>query len=141
MPDVTAARLWALNHRVLISVLRDCDRDFDALDLDAKEFFVLAAVPEWPYPAELADGLVIPKASVSVYVRNLESQGLLGRQIDPGDLRRHRLHLTPRGQDVLERALEALSGVFEERLGRLTAVERVQLGQLLDKLVTDAPAR
>lgn len=139
MVDVSAARMWGLNHRVLTSVLSDCVGEFEDLGLDAKEFFVLAAIEDWPYPAQLATHLVVPKPTVTGYVKSLESKGFVRREIDHGDLRRHRLVLTPAGEDALQRALAVMSRVFDGWLARLDAGERAQLQRLLEK-VLEAPS-
>src|ERR1044072_5704710 len=95
--SIDAAQLWTLNHRLLTVVLDACSADLAELGLESKEFFVLAEVAAAPEPAELAAKLVIPKASVTVYVRNLVAKGFVRREIDDADLRRHRLPLTPQG--------------------------------------------
>jgi DNA-binding MarR family transcriptional regulator len=136
--SVDAALLWSLNHRVLTVVLDACSADMDDLGLDPKEFFVLAEVEDSPYPAELATNLVIPKASVTVYVRNLVAKGFLRREIDDSDLRRHRLVLTPEGVAARDRARAALAAEFERRLARVSPHDRSELQRiLLAMLATD----
>ena len=134
-----AAQLWKLNHRLLTLVLNGCSARFAALGIEPKEFFVLAEVATSPYPAELATVLATPKASVTVYVRNLVAKGLITREIDAGDLRRHRLLLTPAGEATRDAASEALAAEFETRLGALSAAQRDQLEALL-QLVLSADA-
>jgi DNA-binding MarR family transcriptional regulator len=131
----TAARIWALNHRLLTAVMNSCTEQLDELGLDTKEFFVLGEVDECRYPAELAARLMMPKASVTVYLRNLVAKGFVQREIDEGDLRRHRLAVTPDGQKVLDSALAALSFNFDQWLARLEAQERDELQRLLEKLL------
>jgi DNA-binding MarR family transcriptional regulator len=130
-----AARIWSLNHQVLTRVMNDCAPDIEALGLEAKEFFVLGEVDDCPYPAELAARLVLPKPSVTVYVKNLEAKGFVRREIDPADLRRHRLVVTPEGAQTLDKALEVLSAKFDEWLVRLNTDEQVELQRLLAKLL------
>ena len=84
--SVDAAQLWTLNHRLLTVVMDACSAELAALGLETKEFFVLAEVAASPYPAELAATLMIPKASVTVYVRSLVAKGLMRREIDDADL-------------------------------------------------------
>ncbi|MET0404376.1 MAG: hypothetical protein ABW123_18335 [Cystobacter sp.] len=43
-------------------------RPFAALELDTKEFFVLDEVDSSRYPAQLAEKLMLPKASITMYV-------------------------------------------------------------------------
>ncbi|HKU44551.1 MAG TPA: MarR family transcriptional regulator, partial [Polyangiales bacterium] len=80
------------------------------------------------------DALSMPKATVTVYVKSLEAAGLVRRQIDPDDLRRHRLTITPAGRKVVTKGLALLSDAFEARLARLSAAEQAQFGSLLEKL-------
>jgi DNA-binding MarR family transcriptional regulator len=128
---VDAAQLWTLNHRLLTVALDACSAEMADLGLETKEFFVLAEVAESPYPAELAVKLVIPKASVTVYVRNLVAKGFMRREIDGADLRRHRLVLTPAGEAARDRALAALATEFERRLARITPRDRTELQRIL----------
>jgi DNA-binding MarR family transcriptional regulator len=135
MTASNAARIWSLNHQVLTRVMNDCAPDIEALGLEAKEFFVLGEIDDCRYPAELAVRLVLPKPSVTVYLKNLEAKGFVRREIDPGDLRRHRLAVTEAGAATLEKALEILSAKFDEWLVRLNSEEQGQLQRLLAKLL------
>lgn len=129
--SVDAAQLWTLNHRLLTVVLDACSGEMAELGLETKEFFVLAEVATSPYPAELATKLVIPKASVTVYVRNLVAKGFMRREIDDTDLRRHRLALTPEGEDARARSLAALAAEFDRRLARILPQDRAELQRIL----------
>ncbi|MDC0673668.1 MarR family winged helix-turn-helix transcriptional regulator [Nannocystis radixulma] len=134
MTKIDAARLWSLNHRLLMSVIATVAAEVGALGLEVKELFVLSEVDEHPYPAELAAALLMPKPSMTVYVKRLEAAGFLRREIDPDDLRKHRLLITPAGRKVMQRGLTLLADAFAERLGRLSAGEQAQLRGLLEKL-------
>ena len=129
--SVDAAQLWTLNHRLLTVVLDACSAELAELGLEAKEFFVLAEVAASPYPAELAARLVIPKASVTVYVRNLVAKGFMRREIDDADLRRHRLVLTGEGEAARDRALTALGREFDRRLAKIAPRDRDELQRIL----------
>jgi DNA-binding MarR family transcriptional regulator len=135
--DYDAATMWRLNHRLLTVVLDDCVRGLGDLGLEAKEFFVLAELDQLHHPAELAARLVIPRPSLTVYLRNLERAGLAQREIDPDDLRRHRITLTPTGAATRERALDLLATAFRARLGRLDATEQETLERLLRKILDE----
>jgi DNA-binding MarR family transcriptional regulator len=128
---VDAARLWTLNHRLLTVVLDACTAELAELGLETKEFFVLAEVAASPYPAELAAKLVISKASMTGYVRNLVAKGFLRREIDEADLRRQRLILTPEGVTARDRALVTLATGFDRRLARITPADRSELERIL----------
>lgn len=133
-----AAQLWTLNHRLLTVVMDACSAELAALGLETKEFFVLAEVPASPYPAELAATLMIPKASVTVYVRSLVAKGFMRREIDDADLRRHRLVLTAEGEAARDRALAALATEFDRRLARIEPRDRTELRRILLALLEPA---
>jgi DNA-binding MarR family transcriptional regulator len=130
-----AAHLWSLNHRLVTVVLQACTPELDELGLETKEFFVLDEVCSSPYPAELAARLMLPRASVTSYVRNLVAKDLLRREIDESDLRRHRLELTSLGEEALARARGALARGFEERLARVTPADLADLRRILGDLL------
>jgi DNA-binding MarR family transcriptional regulator len=120
---------------VLLSVISCAERDICALGLESKELFLLAEIDEHAYPAELAATLSMPKATVTVYLKRLEAAGFVRREIDPTDLRRHRLLLTPAGRKVAADGLALLSEEFNKRLGRLTVAQQKDLKNLLEKIV------
>ncbi|MEV4016831.1 MarR family transcriptional regulator [Nonomuraea sp. NPDC052129] len=136
--SIDAAQLWTLNHRLLTVVLDACSADLAELGLESKEFFVLAEVAASPYPAELAAKLVIPKASVTVYVRNLVAKGFVRREIDDADLRRHRLVLTDEGEAARDRALTSLATEFDRRLATIAPRDRAELHRILLALLEPA---
>jgi DNA-binding MarR family transcriptional regulator len=133
--DVDAAKMWSLNYRLLQSVISSAEAGINALGLDTKELLVLAEIDEHPYPAELASVMSMPKATVTVYLKQLETAGFIRREIDTADLRRHRLLLTSAGRQAAKNGLALLSSAFDERLGRLTARQQNELKHLLEKIV------
>jgi MarR family transcriptional regulator, temperature-dependent positive regulator of motility len=135
MSVVDAAKIWSLNYRVLLAVISCAEADICALGLESKELFLLAEIDEHPYPAELAATLSMPKATVTVYLKRLEAAGFVRREIDPSDLRRHRLLPTPAGRQVAADGLALLSDEFNKRLGRLTVAQQKDLRNLLEKIV------
>ncbi|AFC41834.1 MarR family transcriptional regulator [Mycobacterium intracellulare MOTT-02] len=130
-----AAKIWSLNYRVLLSVISCAEADICALGLESKELFLLAEIDEHPYPAELAATLSMPKATVTLYLKRLEAAGFVRREIDPSDLRRHRLQLTTTGRRAARDGLKLLSDEFDKRLGRLTVAQRNDLRSLLEKIL------
>jgi MarR family transcriptional regulator, temperature-dependent positive regulator of motility len=133
-PD-DAAKIWSLNYQVLLSVISTVDADITALGLDSKELFLLAEIDEHPYPAELATTLSMPKATVTVYLKRLEAAGFVLRQIDPADLRRHRLQTTPAGRQATKDGLSLLSDAFGKRLERLSKSQQKELKNLLEQIL------
>jgi MarR family transcriptional regulator, temperature-dependent positive regulator of motility len=135
MPLDDAAKIWSLNYRLLVSVIASVEADITALGLDSKELFLLAEVDEHPYPAELAATMCMPKATVTVYLKRLEAAGFVRREIDPTDLRRHRLELTPAGRQATKNGLALLSDAFSKRLERLTRAQQKELKNLLEQIL------
>jgi MarR family transcriptional regulator, temperature-dependent positive regulator of motility len=135
MPLDDAAKIWSLNYRLLVSVIASVEANITALGLDSKELFLLAEVDEHPYPAELAATMCMPKATVTVYLKRLEAAGFVRREIDPTDLRRHRLELTPAGRQATKNGLALLSDAFSKRLERLTRAQQKELKNLLEQIL------
>jgi DNA-binding MarR family transcriptional regulator len=129
-----ASGVWSLNYRLVTAVIASVVPGLSALGLEIKELFVLGAIDEHPHPAQLAERLCMPKPSVTVYLKRLESSGLVRREIDPADLRRHRLSVTPAGRKRMTQGLALLSRAFEARLSRLSAADQAQLVAMLEKL-------
>lgn len=134
MAKINAAQIWSLNYRLLSSVIAGANDDIAALGLEIKEFFVLAEIEVCPFPAKLAVRLSMPKPTITVYVKSLEAAGFVRREIDPEDLRRHRLVVTPAGRKIATRASAVLTEAFGARLVRLSASERDEFQKLLEKL-------
>ena len=135
MPLDDAAKIWSLNYRVLLSVISSVEADITALGLDSKELFLLAEIDEHPYPAELAATMSMPKATVTLYLKRLEAAGFVHHQIDPDDLRRHRLQLTPAGRQATKDGLALLSDAFGKRLERITRAQQKELNKLLEQIL------
>jgi DNA-binding MarR family transcriptional regulator len=77
----------------------------------------------------------MPKATVTVYLKRLEAAGFVRREIEPADLRRHRLLLTPAGRQAATDGLSLLAEAFDERLRRLTVAQQKDLKNLLEKIL------
>lgn len=134
MAKLDVPRMWALNYRLFAAVIGEVAPSLQAIGVEVKELFLLAELDAHPHPAALADALLIPKPSVTVYVKRLEGAGLVKREIDCTDLRRFKLSLTPEGRKTMTRGLALLSEVFGERLGRLTAAQQIEYKSLLEKM-------
>jgi len=108
------------------------------LELEPSQFAVLRGVgfDEGRSQQALAERLRISPSRVVAIVDDLESRQLLERRPHPSDRRVRNLHVTSRGRELLDQAIE-LARQHEQRLGEgLTDAERTQLLDLLDKLAT-----
>lgn len=133
--EVNAARIFRLTLQLSAETLNGAAPEIEALGLEPKEFYVLDAMEEHPYPAELSRHLSMPKPTITAYLKNLRARELIARAIDPADLRRHRLQLTTSGRDVLATAQAHLFGRYGARLLRLSRREQDELVKILGKLV------
>jgi DNA-binding MarR family transcriptional regulator len=134
MAKIDITKVWALNYRLVTSVIGEVAPALRELGIEVKELFLLAELDAHPHPAALAEALLIPKPSVTVYVKRLEAAELVRREIDSADLRRHKLSLTPEGRKVMTGGLALLAKAFGQRLARLTATQQAELKSLLEKL-------
>ncbi len=134
MAKIDITKLWALNYRLVASVIGEVAPALRELGIEVKELFLLAELDAHPHPAALAEALLIPKPSVTVYVKRLEAAELVKREIDNSDLRRYKLSLTPEGRKVMANGLALLAEAFGRRLARLTATQQTELKSMLDKL-------
>jgi DNA-binding MarR family transcriptional regulator len=134
MAKIDITKLWALNYRLVISVIGEVAPALRELGIEVKELFLLAELDAHPHPAALAEALLMPKPSVTVYVKRLEAAELVKREIDNSDLRRYKLSLTPEGRKVMANGLALLAEAFGRRLARLTATQQTELKSMLDKL-------
>jgi DNA-binding MarR family transcriptional regulator len=131
---IDAVKIWSLSYRLLTSVITSVSPDINALGIETKELFVLAELDAHPHPAEVALRLSMPKPSVTVNLKRLEAAGFVRREIDPTDLRRHRLLVTPAGRRIMTRGLNLLSEAFNARLACLENTEQATLKSLLEKM-------
>jgi DNA-binding MarR family transcriptional regulator len=134
MAKTDIMKLWTLNYRLVASMLGEVAPALRALGIEVKELFLLAELDAHPHPAALAEALLIPKPSVTVYVKRLEAAELIRREIDNADLRRHKLSLTPEGRKLMSAGLALLAEAFGRRLVRLSVTQQAELKSLLEKL-------
>ncbi len=84
---------------------------------------------------ELVDALCMDAKNVVLLLNELEERGHLIRRRDSEDRRRHRVHITPSGQAVLQHAALAQKSIEDQVLAALDANERTTLYCLLKKAV------
>lgn len=69
------------------------------------DYFVLQYLDQHPdvTPSELSQALNVTTARISVIVRRLEKNAMITRSMDPTDLRKFIINLTPLGQATLKK--------------------------------------
>ena len=134
MPKVSPWELWTLNLQVMTSFMTDVSPRLRELELELKEFLLLTELDAHPNPAELARALIIPKPTVTFLVKRMEAVGYIKREMQPDDLRRFHLTLTPSGRRAMERAREIFDEEYGRRLARLTQAQRLELLRILERM-------
>lgn len=89
---------------------------------------------------EIAEYLDLDPSQLVALIDELESSGLVAREVDPNDRRYRLIRATAQGADALAQARTETSAAEDEALGMLTADERATLLALLRKVVFAAPA-
>ena len=129
-------RLMSRFKRHMHSVLRDETEVLAPMEARTLDFFSrhLGATQ-----SDLAAHAGRDKAQIARVVKVLIEGDLLQARPDPGDGRSQRLHLTTSGQAVQRRLRQHRARFEADLLADLSAAERHQLFQLLDRLI-DGPA-
>lgn len=83
-----------------------------------------------PTLGELAVAEAVQPPSMTRIVAALETQGLVGRVVDPEDRRVTRVEVSPAGRVVLDQNRSLKDVFLAEQLHRLTPDEREALGEL-----------
>lgn len=84
---------------------------------------------------QLSDCLRIDKSHLVRYIDKLEADGLLRRDADPHDRRRHRVVLTENGRRTAATLKVAATASQQNLLGALNATEQAQLIDLLTRVL------
>ena len=87
----------------------------------------------------LCDVLHTTQNTVVAWLNELEDAGLIERNRDPDDRRKHNVAITAAGIIALDRAETELRRMEDDVLTGLTADERAQLRKLLAKALDAAP--
>lgn len=133
---------WEILHhiwRLQQVVLREASPCLERHSLFRMAPFALAMVRRCGTPSGVAAALGVPAPTVSHILRRLEAGGWVTRQVDPDDLRRYRLALTPAGQEALRAARACLEAALDRRLEGLAPEDRDLLARLLARLHEDLP--
>jgi DNA-binding MarR family transcriptional regulator len=79
---------------------------------------------------QVSDSLEVDRSEMVRIIDRLEEAGMVVRDRDPADRRRHRLTLTPSGRRALERGERVIDSVTQDALSRLSEAERNTLHSL-----------
>lgn len=130
------AQLWSLMN----SILDESAPALEAIGLTPKAFFLLAAVDDHPFPAELARIMHLPPPTVTYLVKQMEAKGFLKRKAEPGDLRKFRLIVTAGGRKAIRLGREAIGKDIDRRLSLVGAEEVGPFVRVLERLARPGTA-
>lgn len=104
--------------------------------LRSYHYRLLAALDQWgpESQAALSRDTGIDRSDVTAALNELESRGLVTREVDPAHRRRNIVTLTPQGAAVLLRLDAVLDGIQEAVLAPLTAAQRRHFRELISRL-------
>jgi len=141
-PDLDASGLevlWRISY-IHKHLRKSTGRKLSKFDLPNWAFDVLANLrrqgpPFELSPSALAEATMLTSGAMTNRLDRLEDDGLVERHPDPDDRRGLSVRLTEKGRGIVDRALEIRFQHANEALAPLSEPERVQLVDLLRKLV------
>lgn len=136
LPGRAAQRSSYLLIHADLRLRRHGDQVLSAIGMQMRHFAALALVDETGpcTQQELAHRLGMTEAAVVQVVDDLQEQGLVERQRDPGDRRRYALRLTDDGDARLAKARQAVDAVHGEVVELLGPDGDQELRDLLSRL-------
>lgn len=113
-------------HQILTARL---ERELAAEGLSLRTHQVLACVAEHAGGSQqqVSDSIEVDRSEMVRIIDRLEKVGMVVRERDQSDRRRHRLELTPAGRRALQRSEKVIEAVTEDALSRLSNAERGML--------------
>ena len=80
---------------------------------------------------------MVDKTTTAKTIRKLESEGYIHKEIDPIDLRNHKIFLTDTGKAVVPKILDALAEIMEIGTKGMSAEEYIELMRLLNIILNN----
>src|SRR5437764_2261779 len=125
--------------RAIVRALRINTRAIELkIGISLAQLFVLQQVAERPAESlnDLAERTATHQSSVSVVVRRLVDRGLVTRRASAVDKRRVQIAVTPAGEALLKDAPRTIQTRLVGAMEKLSAGERRELADLLEKWLT-----
>jgi len=141
-PDLDASPMGVMGRVARLSkhLDRSIQDTVSEFGLNPGEFDVLATLRRSgsPYqlsPTDLFNALMVTSGTMTHRIDRLEQADFVKRIPDPGDRRGTLIQITPKGFDVIEKAVDAHVANGHRLLAPLAEAERQTLAQLLRKLL------
>lgn len=120
-------------HRNLVAAALD---EID-VHVGQDHFLYRLAIEDGLTQSQLAEALCIDASTVTKTLGRLGRDGLVERRPDPADGRIQRVHLTPRGQALLEPVVDIWTRAEQQLVEHLGEAERLLLRRLLLQVLTN----
>jgi MarR family 2-MHQ and catechol resistance regulon transcriptional repressor len=143
MPQESATHVWLVLYKASRAVERNALASIASLGLGLSDFAVLELLLHKGPQAinRLGRKVLLSSGSITAAIDRLESRGLVGRAVDPKDLRSRIVDLTPAGRKLARCAFDRHVADMEEIMAVLRPSEREDMVRLLKKLGLWAEAR
>jgi len=145
-PDLDTSPTEVLQRITRLSLLQEASfaEVFGRHGLSWGEYLVLAALrrsgpPYQMNPTALYGSVILSSGGMTKRLDGLEAAGLIERRPDPADRRGRLVALTPKGKQLVDRAVVDHLANQERLLAALSIADRRKLGDLLRKLLTSEP--
>ncbi len=137
--DTTPVLVIGRIHRIAAALTPELAAVYAEFGLGEGEFDVLATLrrhgpPFALTPGELGERTMVTSGTVSKRLDRLEARGLVERRASEDDGRSRRVHLTPAGRRLIDRAMTAHTANEARLLAALPARDREALARLLARL-------
>jgi DNA-binding MarR family transcriptional regulator len=118
-------------------VFREFYRAFEGSGVTPGMHTVLAIIRDNPGVRQrtLAELLMVREPNMTRMIQGLEASGLIAREIDKTDRRAFHLALTVEGKSLMDGVQDRLDSLEETLLSPLTAQERKNLREYLDRIL------
>jgi DNA-binding MarR family transcriptional regulator len=115
----------------------------DAAGFEIYDYSVLALLGEGARTtqAAIADILLLDPSRLVALLDSLEERGMIARQRDPQDRRRHVVSITPEGAEQLVMMRRVVAAIEDEFFSPLSEAERASLHELLVRLAVQNDPR
>lgn len=135
-PEELVASALFLLKRLGMTAKEQSFEAYGATGLHPYHHAILAVLSEGTRETQgsIADALGYDKGQFVGLLDGLEEKGLVERQRDPNDRRRHTVKMTPAGRKALEKFRRLSSRLEDEFLASLSESEREELHRLLLRL-------
>jgi DNA-binding MarR family transcriptional regulator len=137
--DVPSTQAYATLVRAGEAVLAELDRSIQhTLGVKQPVFTALAVLDGAGAaltPSEIADRVIVASATMTATLDALERRGWVRRIPNPADRRSVLVEITAEGRAVADQVLPGIRAVEKSMMSVLTRAERVQLVELLDKVL------